>query len=86
MNPDEELDVPEDEVIDADPLPVADDAEGAVAAPDLDPEVEEEIKRAQVPEEIEENGDVPKAKTHQIPQNLIDRDLTTEDLFDEGSI
>lgn len=86
MNPDEELDVPEDEVIDADALPVADDAEGAVAAPDLDPEVEEEIKRAQVPEEIEENGDVPKAKTHQIPQNLIDRDLTTEDLFDEGSI
>lgn len=86
MDPQEELDIPEDEVLDVDTQPIASDAEGAVVTPDLDPEVEEEIKRALVPEEIDENGEVPKAKTHQIPQSLIDRDLTAEDLFDEGSI
>ena len=87
MDPqEEELELPEDEAVDADTLPVADEAEGAVAEPDLDPAVEEEIKRALVPEDVETDGDVPKAKTHQIPQSLIDRDLTAEDLFDEGSI
>lgn len=86
MDPEKELDIPEDEIMDADAVPIADEAEGAVAAPDLDPEVEEEIKRAQVPDEVDSSGEVPKAKTHQIPQSLIDRDLTMEDLFDEGSI
>lgn len=81
-----DLDVPEDEVVDADALPIADEAEGGVAEPDIDPVVEEEIKRALVPEEVDTDGEVPKAKTHQIPQSLIDRDLTTDDLFDEGSI
>lgn len=54
--------------------------------PELDPEVEAEIKKAQVPEALEENSDIPKAKTQQISQALIERELSPEDLLDEGSI
>ncbi len=83
---DDELEVADEEA-EANVEPVIEgEAEAAVAVPDLDPEIEEEIKRALIPEVLDEEGGAPKAKTHQIPQSLIDSELTAEDLYDEGSI
>jgi len=89
---DEELDLPDEDVQDDVIVPeeavILADEEPAVAVPELDPEIEAEISRALVNDELEEtNGDeAPKAKTHQIPQSLIDKELEPDDLIDEGSI
>jgi len=68
-------------------LQLTEDAEPVAATvPELDPEVEAEIQKALVPDELEEGEEVPKAKTHQIPVSLIEKELEWEDLLDSGSI
>jgi hypothetical protein len=59
-----------------------------VAIPELAPELEADMKKALVEDELEEapDGDAPKAKTHQVPQHYIDQELTWEDLIDKNSI
>jgi hypothetical protein len=87
MDPEEDnaLDIDEEETP-ASEVIVEPDAEPAAPTPELSPEIEEEIKRALVTDEIDDQGDTPKAKTHQIPVSLIESELTVDDLFDEGSI
>ncbi len=60
----------------------------AAVAAELTPEIEDEIRRALVPEEVvTPDLTSPKAaKSHLIPLDLIQRPLRIEDLWDEGSI
>lgn len=54
----------------------------SAAAPELDPSLEKELRAVLVEEE-----EVPKTPgVKQVSTNLIDRPLTPEDLFDDGSI
>lgn len=89
INDDDDLDLPEEDVQvtapEEDALVLVEEEPAIV--PELDPEIEAEINRALVPGELEEGDDsTPKAKTHQIPQSLIEKELEPDDLLDEGSI
>lgn len=55
-----------------------DDIQPVVADPDA--EIVAEIEKVGIEEEA------PKPKPHMIPRDLIDRELTPEDLWDEGTI
>lgn len=74
----------EGEIDDTDLTEVADteeDATGTAVKPpaDLDPEIEQEIKRVIVEEE-------PVKKAPMLPETLINKELEPDDLFDAGSI
>ncbi len=82
-NMDDEPEV-EDEVNPEEGAVGAEEEEPLVAspatAPELDPEIEQEIKRVMVEEEP------VKAKGQMLPDRLIYKELEPEDLFDPGSI
>lgn len=68
-------DMAEDEVV-----PSTDDDVHPILT-DPDAEIVAEIEKVGIVED-----DSPKPKPHMIPRDLIDRELTAEDLWDEGSI
>ena len=80
---DEELDplehADQEEMADDD-APAASDDDVQPVAVDPDAEIVAEIEKVGVEEEA------PKPKAHMIPRDLIDRELTAEDLWDEGTI
>ena len=67
-----------DELEDASALPVADD----LPTPELPPELEAEIHKVIVPEAEE----APAKVKQMIPQHVIDKELTADDLMDYGSL
>ncbi|MEI6477979.1 MAG: hypothetical protein WCO52_03245 [bacterium] len=55
-----------------------DESSHTPATPELDPEIEREIKKVIIEEEP--------AKVKMLPSQLIEKDLEPDDLFDPGSI
>jgi len=78
----EQVSTPEEEALGVveEPPPVD------LAIPELAPELEVELKKALAVDELDENSETPKAKTHQVPQKWIDQELRWEDWIDKGSI